>query len=52
LHFSPVVTSISQLVHPTQFTWETLMMEPLATEKSDEDPDDGALSSSGDEFEL
>ncbi|KAJ7755574.1 hypothetical protein B0H16DRAFT_1722293 [Mycena metata] len=34
-----------------QFTWEVLMMELLAAEESDEDPDDGALSGSGDEFE-
>ncbi|KAJ7429693.1 hypothetical protein B0H11DRAFT_1655364, partial [Mycena galericulata] len=35
----------------TQFTREILMMELLAAEESDEDPDDGALSGSGDEFE-
>ncbi|KAJ7756118.1 hypothetical protein B0H14DRAFT_3599712 [Mycena olivaceomarginata] len=35
-----------------QFTREVLMMELLATEESDEDPDDGALSGSGDEYEM
>ncbi|KAJ7939528.1 hypothetical protein B0H13DRAFT_2300805 [Mycena leptocephala] len=37
---------------PKQFTREALMMEVLAAEESDEAPDDGALSSSGDEFEM
>ncbi|KAJ7437344.1 ribonuclease H-like domain-containing protein, partial [Mycena latifolia] len=36
---------------PTQFTKEVLMMELLAAEESDEEPDDGALSGSGDDFE-
>ncbi|KAJ6596262.1 hypothetical protein DFH09DRAFT_1072310 [Mycena vulgaris] len=36
----------------TQFTEEVLMMELLATEESDEELDDGALSGSGDDFEM
>ncbi|KAJ7893659.1 hypothetical protein B0H14DRAFT_2334735 [Mycena olivaceomarginata] len=35
-----------------QFTQEVLLMELFAAEESDEEPDDGALSGSGDEFEL
>ncbi|KAJ7237891.1 ribonuclease H-like domain-containing protein [Mycena haematopus] len=35
-----------------QFTEEVLMMELLAAEESDEEPDDGELSGSGDDFEL
>ncbi|KAJ7754878.1 hypothetical protein B0H16DRAFT_1418063 [Mycena metata] len=35
-----------------QFTREALMMELLATEESDEELDDGALSGSGDEYGL
>jgi hypothetical protein len=38
--------------HAKKFTREVLMMELLATEESDEDPDDGALSGSGDEYEM
>ncbi|KAJ7850456.1 hypothetical protein B0H13DRAFT_2360670 [Mycena leptocephala] len=34
-----------------QFTREALLMELLAAEESDESPDDGALSGSGDEYE-
>ncbi|KAJ7731279.1 hypothetical protein B0H16DRAFT_1329398, partial [Mycena metata] len=34
-----------------QFTREVLIMELLAAEESDEEPDDGALSGSGGEFE-
>ncbi|KAJ7699303.1 hypothetical protein B0H17DRAFT_1049402 [Mycena rosella] len=37
---------------PKQFTREVLMMELLAAEESDEEPDDGAWSGSGDDFEL
>ncbi|KAJ6587341.1 hypothetical protein B0H10DRAFT_2094028 [Mycena sp. CBHHK59/15] len=35
-----------------QFTWEILMIELLAAEESNEAPDNGALSWSGDKFEL
>ncbi|KAJ6481303.1 ribonuclease H-like domain-containing protein [Mycena vitilis] len=35
-----------------QFTREGLMMELLAAEESDEEPDDGALSGSGDDFMM
>ncbi|KAJ7200392.1 hypothetical protein GGX14DRAFT_372285, partial [Mycena pura] len=35
-----------------QFTREALMMELLAAEDSDEEPDDGALSGSGDDYEA
>ncbi|KAJ7018009.1 ribonuclease H-like domain-containing protein [Mycena alexandri] len=36
---------------PRTFTREALLMQLLAAEESDESPDDGALSGSGDEFE-
>ncbi|KAF7368096.1 DUF659 domain-containing protein [Mycena sanguinolenta] len=35
-----------------QFTEEVLMMQLLAAEESDEEPDDGELSGSGDDFEM
>ncbi|KAJ6607661.1 hypothetical protein B0H10DRAFT_2227667 [Mycena sp. CBHHK59/15] len=35
---------------PAQFTREVLMMELLAAEESDEEPDDGALPGSEDEY--
>ncbi|KAJ7113553.1 ribonuclease H-like domain-containing protein [Mycena epipterygia] len=37
---------------PAQFTREVLLMELLAAEESDEEPDDGAMSGSGDDFEI
>ncbi|KAJ7855095.1 hypothetical protein B0H13DRAFT_1903274 [Mycena leptocephala] len=48
LLFGGDVTKPEKKPQPKQFTWEALMMELLAAEESDEAPDDGALSGSGD----
>ncbi|KAJ7695822.1 hypothetical protein B0H14DRAFT_2234990, partial [Mycena olivaceomarginata] len=51
LLFGGVVARVVERPQRTQFTEERLYMELLAAEESDEDPDDGALSGSGDEYE-
>jgi hypothetical protein len=50
LLFGGVVPRAVERPRQTQFTEERLYMELLAAEETDEDPSDGALSGSGDEY--
>ncbi|KAF8126431.1 hypothetical protein K438DRAFT_1647347, partial [Mycena galopus ATCC 62051] len=50
LLFGGVVECAVERPKRTQFMEERLYIEVLAAEESDEDPDDGALSGSGDEY--
>lgn len=50
LLFGGVVPRAVGKPRPAQFTREVLMMELLAAEESDEEPDDGALPGSEDEY--
>lgn len=52
LLFGGKVTNPVGKPRPAQFTREVLLMELLAAEESDEELDDGAMSGSGDDFEM